>query len=184
MKCTVTCHDRPARPGIKPFWTKGGDPATRPILFDRKLLMHAINTAAAIVYEISNAKTDISLRRASITPLENRFGQTRIGAGGRRRVSSEHLRLLIRQVGEQIRQDFNGPRRLSRFTKREMVQWIEGHWEEIGPMFAFVAASQRRMSTPQLPPFLSAKNDIGISLQSMKLHSFLLHLPDFREHII
>jgi hypothetical protein len=78
MKCTVTYHDRPTGPGIKPFRTKGGDPATRRILFDRKLLMHLTSTIAAIVYEISNAKTDISLRRASITPLENRFGQTRI----------------------------------------------------------------------------------------------------------
>jgi hypothetical protein len=43
--------------------------------------MHATNIIAAIVYEISNAKTDISLRRASTTPWENRFGQTRIGAG-------------------------------------------------------------------------------------------------------
>jgi hypothetical protein len=81
MKCTVTYQDRSVGPEIKPFGTKGGDPTTRRILFDRKLLMHAINTITAIVYEISNAKTDISLRRASTTPLENRFGQTRTRAG-------------------------------------------------------------------------------------------------------
>jgi hypothetical protein len=81
MKCTVTYHDRPAGSGIKPFGTKAGHPATRGILFHRKLLMHATNTLTAIVYEISNAKTDISLRRAFITRLENRFGQTRIRAG-------------------------------------------------------------------------------------------------------
>jgi hypothetical protein len=40
----------------------------------QSLLMHATNTIAAIVYEISNAKTDISLRRASTTPLKTRFG--------------------------------------------------------------------------------------------------------------
>jgi hypothetical protein len=34
-----------------------------------------------------------------------------------------------------------------------MLEWIEGHWEEIGPAFTFVAASQRRMSTAQLRPF-------------------------------
>jgi hypothetical protein len=72
MKCTVTYHDRPAGPRIKLFGTKGGDPATRRILFDRKFFMHATNTIAAIVYEISNAKTDISLRRASTAALENR----------------------------------------------------------------------------------------------------------------
>jgi hypothetical protein len=36
MKCTVVYHDRPAGPGMKSFGTKGGDPATRRILFDRK----------------------------------------------------------------------------------------------------------------------------------------------------
>jgi hypothetical protein len=87
MKCTVAYHDQPA-PEIKPFGTKGGDPATRRILFDFKLLMHATNTIAAIVYETSNPKTDISLRRASITPLENRFGQTRIRASVHQTVSA------------------------------------------------------------------------------------------------
>jgi hypothetical protein len=50
--------------------------------------MHAINTIAAIVYEISNAKTEISLRRASTTPLQNRFGQTSIGNGVHQTVSA------------------------------------------------------------------------------------------------
>jgi hypothetical protein len=59
---------------------KGGDPATRRILFARKLLIHATNTITAIIYEISRAKTDISLQCSSTTPLENRFGQTRIRA--------------------------------------------------------------------------------------------------------
>jgi hypothetical protein len=43
--------------------------------------------------------------------------------GGRRRVPSEPLRVLIGQVCERTRQDFDGPRRLSRFTKREMFEW-------------------------------------------------------------
>jgi hypothetical protein len=72
---------------IKPFGTKGGDPATRRILFDRKLLMHATNTVVEIGYEISNAKTDFSLRRASTAPLENRVGQTRIRAAVHQTVS-------------------------------------------------------------------------------------------------
>jgi hypothetical protein len=77
--------------------------------------------------------------------------------GGRRRVPSEHLRVLIGHVCEQTRQDFGGPRRLSRSIKREMLEWIEGHWEEIGPAFTFVAASERRMPTPQSPPFHISK---------------------------
>jgi hypothetical protein len=58
------------------------------MLFARKLLMHVTNSIAAIVYEISNAKTDISLRRASTTPVENRFGQTTIIAGVHQKVSA------------------------------------------------------------------------------------------------
>jgi hypothetical protein len=50
--------------------------------------MHATNTIAAIVYEISNAKTDLSLRRVSTTPLENRFDQTRIRPGFHQKVSA------------------------------------------------------------------------------------------------
>jgi hypothetical protein len=68
-------------------------------------------------------------------------------------VPSEHLRVFVGQVCEQTRQDCDGPCWLSRSTKREMLEWIEGHWEEIGPALTSVAASQRRMSTPQLPPF-------------------------------
>jgi hypothetical protein len=86
----------------------------------------------------------------TINPFEEHLARL---LGGRRRVLSEHLRVFIGQVCEQTRQGFDGPRRLSRSSKREMVEWIEGHWEEIGHAFTFVVASQRRMSTPQLPPF-------------------------------
>jgi hypothetical protein len=81
MKCTVTYHDQPAGVGIKPFGTKSDDPRVRRILFDRKLLMHATNSIEAIVNEIHSAKTDISLRRISTSPVENRFGVTRMHAG-------------------------------------------------------------------------------------------------------
>jgi hypothetical protein len=73
--------------------------------------------------------------------------------GGRRRVPSKHLRVIIEQMCEQTRQDFDGLRQLSRSTKREILEWIEGHWDEISLAFTFLAASQRRMSTPQLHPF-------------------------------
>jgi hypothetical protein len=85
-----------------------------------------------------------------INPFEEHLARL---LGGRRRVPSEHLPVLIGQVYEQTRQDFDGPHRLSHSTKREMLEWIEGHWEEIGSPFTFVAAGQRRMSTPQVPPF-------------------------------
>jgi hypothetical protein len=72
MKCTLTYHDRHSGPGIKPFGTKGGDPATGRVLSGLKLLMHPTTTIAVLVCEISNAKTDISLRRTSTPLLENR----------------------------------------------------------------------------------------------------------------
>jgi hypothetical protein len=86
-----------------------------------------------------------AMEHPTINPFEEHLAGL---LGGRKMVLSEYLR-----VCEQIRQDFDGPRRLSRSTKREMLEWTEGHWEEIGLAFTFVAASQTRMSTPQLSPF-------------------------------
>jgi hypothetical protein len=62
--------------------------------------MHATNTIAAIVYEISNGKTDISLRRASTTPWENRFRQTRIRAGVHHTVSAI---VKTMEIGETVK---------------------------------------------------------------------------------
>jgi hypothetical protein len=129
MKCTVTYRDRPAGPGNKPFGTKGGDPATRRILFDRKLLMHPTNTIAAIVYEISNAKTNISLRRASTIPLENRFGQTKIRAGVHQAMSAivktwetdEAVRFLYSRRGAKNR-------RLEYGETASPLEYIKGLW--------------------------------------------------------
>jgi hypothetical protein len=80
-------------------------------------------------------------------PTINRFEEHLAGLlGGRRGVPSELLQVLVGQVCEETRQDFDGLCQLSRSTKREMLEWAEGHWEEIGPAFTFVAVSQRRMS--------------------------------------
>jgi DNA helicase IV len=125
----VTYHDRPAGLGIKPFGTKGGDPATRRILFDRKLLMHATNTIAAIVYKISNVKTDMSLRRASTTPLENRFGQTRIRAGVHQTVSAI---VKIMEIDEAVKflysQRAVQNRRLEYGKIVSPLEYIKGLW--------------------------------------------------------
>jgi hypothetical protein len=74
------------------------------------------------------------LRKAIEHPPINLFEEHLAGLlGGRRRVPFEHLQVLIGQVCEQTRQDFDEPHRLSRSVKREMLEWIEGHWKEIGP---------------------------------------------------
>jgi hypothetical protein len=307
MKCMITYQDRPIGPGMTAFGKKGDSPAVRRVLFDRKLLMHTTNSIVAIVNEISSAKTEISLRRISTSPLENKFGVTRIHAGvhqtlseilktmeideavkfvyaqqavknrrlaygeivipfeytpglwfssllfaesllsvvgfplhlsqlvldqgedalhvnverlmsdellpfaktkfslmsprkrrslyqelhgvspssrrliisaksvmgsairqapthpfeehiagllgGRKRILSHQLRILIGQVCEMLRLPFDAPRQLNRSTKREMLEWIEANWEIVGEGFGVVAVSQRTLPTPRIAPF-------------------------------
>jgi hypothetical protein len=81
MRIRVTYRNRPTGPGVKPFGRKKSGPAQRRLLFDDKLLMHATNSLAGIMYEIKIAVKPISLRRISTTPVENRFGRTRMHAG-------------------------------------------------------------------------------------------------------
>jgi hypothetical protein len=50
-------------------------------MFDYKLLIHATNTIAGIVYEIKLARTPISLQRISIVPVEKKIGETRMHVG-------------------------------------------------------------------------------------------------------
>jgi hypothetical protein len=122
-------------------------PQNRRLLFQE---LHGVSPSSHRV--IISAKKFMG--KAIEHPTINLFEEHLAGLlDGRKKVPSEDLRVLIGQVCEQTSQDSDGPRRLSRSTKREMLEWIEGHWEEIGPAFRFAAASQRRMSTPQLPPF-------------------------------
>jgi hypothetical protein len=59
-------------------------------------------------------------------PTINRLEEHPAGVlGGRKRVPSEHMRVLTGQVCKQTHQDFDEPRRLSPSTKREMLKWIE-----------------------------------------------------------
>jgi hypothetical protein len=50
-------------------------------MFDYKLLIHATNTTAGIMYEIKLARTPISIQRISTVPVGRKFGKTRIHAG-------------------------------------------------------------------------------------------------------
>jgi hypothetical protein len=68
-------------PGVKPFGRKNDGPTVRRLLFDRKLVMHATNTIAGIVYEIRKATKPISLQRASTVPVEKKSEKIRMHAG-------------------------------------------------------------------------------------------------------
>jgi hypothetical protein len=112
--------------------------------------LHRVSSSSRRVILSAKQLMGKAIEHPTINPFEEHLAGL---LGGRRRVPSDYLRVVIGQVCEQTRQDFDGPCQLSRSTKREMFDWIEGHWEEIGPAFTCMAASQRKMSTPQLPPF-------------------------------
>jgi hypothetical protein len=69
-------------PRMSPFGQKKGTNVTRRTLFDQKLLVHAINSIAGILYEIRNAPVDtnISLQRISTVPVERKIGVARMHA--------------------------------------------------------------------------------------------------------
>jgi hypothetical protein len=72
---------------------------------------------------------------------------------GRKKVPSEDLRTLLGQVCETLNISFEGPHRLHKSTKREMLEWIEVNWEIAGEGFTMVTANQRILPAPAIPPF-------------------------------
>jgi hypothetical protein len=60
MRIRVTYMKRRTGPGVKPFGRKNDGPTQRRLLFDHKLLMHATNSIAGIVREITHATKPIS----------------------------------------------------------------------------------------------------------------------------
>jgi hypothetical protein len=84
MTCLDTYETSELGPGMSPFRQKKGTTMTRRTLFDQKLLVHATNSIAGILYEIRNASvgTKISLRRISTVPVGKKFGVTRMHARG------------------------------------------------------------------------------------------------------
>jgi hypothetical protein len=62
MKIRVTYESRPVGPGVKPFGRKAAGPKEHRLMFDYKLLMHACNAIAIIMYEIKLARMPMSLQ--------------------------------------------------------------------------------------------------------------------------
>jgi hypothetical protein len=67
----------------EPFGQKKTPDATRGSLFDQKLLVHATNSVAGILYEIRNAPqgTPISFQQLLTVSLEKKFSASRMHAG-------------------------------------------------------------------------------------------------------
>jgi hypothetical protein len=81
MKCSITYAETPLPEGMLVSAKRDAPLGARRTLFDRKLLMHATDSVSAIIYEIHNAELPISLQRLMTTPVEHRFGVTRVHAG-------------------------------------------------------------------------------------------------------
>jgi hypothetical protein len=85
------------------------DDGSRRYLFDRKLLVHAINTIATLTDYIKFAKGPISLQRISTVPVEKLFGVTRLHAGthqtlaGIMRAMETNQALKMMYVNEKVR---------------------------------------------------------------------------------
>jgi hypothetical protein len=88
--------------------------------------LHGVSPSSRRVISSSKQLIGKAMDHPTVNPFEGHLAGL---LSGRRMVPSEHVRVLIGQVCEQTRQDFDGPRRLSRSTKREMLEWIEGHWK-------------------------------------------------------
>jgi hypothetical protein len=74
MKCIMTYQRSPPGSGVKPFGNENNRSTTRRIMFDCKLLMHAANTIAGIVYEITSSQAGISPQWISTVCLEKSSG--------------------------------------------------------------------------------------------------------------
>jgi hypothetical protein len=85
MKCLDGYYAISAAPRFHPGMVftgrKTAPPDSRRPLFNRKLLMHASDSVASIIFEIKTAKHPISLQRLMTTPVEKKFGVTRVHAG-------------------------------------------------------------------------------------------------------
>jgi hypothetical protein len=83
MTCLETYQNCEFGTGMSHFGQKKGLNITRRTLFDQKMLIHAINSLAGILYEVRNAPhgTKISLQWMSTVPAEKKLGVTRVHAG-------------------------------------------------------------------------------------------------------
>jgi hypothetical protein len=81
MKRRVTYESRSVGPGVNKFGREVAGPKGRRLMFGSKLLIHAANAIAGIVYEIKLARTPISIQQISSVPVEKKCGKTKMHAG-------------------------------------------------------------------------------------------------------
>jgi hypothetical protein len=96
-------------------------PQKRRLLFQQ---LHGVSPSSRRVIISAKQFMEKAMEHLTINPFEEHLAGL---SGGRRRVPSEHLQVLTGQMCEQTRQNFDGPRQLSRSTKGKMPEWMEGH---------------------------------------------------------
>jgi hypothetical protein len=149
MKIRVTYELLPVWPWVKSFGRKTAGPKKPRLMSDYKLLIHATNTIAGIVYEIELARMPISLQPISLVPVEKKFSETR-------RYASVHQRVveLVKTIEDveamhfiDVQDQVNNRRHayretispcacltgigLNRSITREVLEWIGENWDAL-----------------------------------------------------
>jgi hypothetical protein len=96
LYCCQAClmlYDRELRlrglgQNVSEFVKRDGAKTSVRCLFDRRLVIHAINTVSTIIYEMIIAEGTISLQRLGTVCVEKLFGVTRLHAGTHQTVSA------------------------------------------------------------------------------------------------
>jgi hypothetical protein len=111
--------------------------------------LHGVSASSRRVILSSKSVLRAAVEPRSVHPIETYLGHLL----GRKTISAQQLRRLVGQASEANLLHFDGRRRLNRCTKREILEWIEMRWETAGAPLAIVAANQRKLPIPSIPPF-------------------------------
>jgi hypothetical protein len=76
--------------------------------------------------------------RTAANPIEQHLAALM----GQPRIVSEDLKLLVQQVCDATNFRYEGMHTLHRATKREVLEWVEENWANLGQEFASIAANQ------------------------------------------
>jgi hypothetical protein len=90
--------------------------------------MHATNSIGEILYEIKIAKKPISLQRISTTPVERRFGRTRMHAGVHQTMSGLVKAMEQDEAMKVLYVDGEVKRRRFAYGELSLPAVIGGYW--------------------------------------------------------
>jgi hypothetical protein len=64
---------------------------------------------------------------------------------GRNSILSWELKAIIQQVCQAAHVGFEGTHPLNRSTKRDLIQWVESNWPDLGELFTSITANQNQI---------------------------------------